>query len=101
MSQIYSKDESRFNHISFVHKFKYMALPGVFHKLKTTILGMISLAIHKTRGYHLRIIQIIAILLFIHIKYEGGNLLDIPKVFSSSKTFNLSQHNRFHTPECV
>ena len=47
------------------------------HKLKTTILGMISLAIHKTRGYHLRIIQIIAILLFIHKEEKKGLIEEI------------------------
>ena len=47
------------------------------NKIKTTILGMISLAIYKVRGYHLRIMQIIAILLFIHKESKYGLIEEI------------------------
>ena len=47
------------------------------NKLKTTILGMISLALNKVRGYHLRIMQIIAILLFIHKEPNYGLIEEI------------------------
>ena len=45
--------------------------------LPAVILGMISLAIKKNRGYYLRNTQLIAILLFIHKKRSQGLIEEI------------------------